>query len=140
MDIIEPTNNDSIRKHIPKIVDEINLETIDKNIKPGFYQQSHAFSELIKNKKIETTASLIDALNVVKISEQLIEKSFQKFARESVVSITNISKGEIFSEKNITTKRPGTGGIPASDFYKILGKFAKRDISNNTQLSKKDVC
>jgi hypothetical protein len=72
----------TVWKHVPKIVDEINLETIDeinsetvdKYIKPGFYQQSCAFSELIKNKKMDSAASLTDALKDVKIFEKLIGK------------------------------------------------------------------
>ena len=51
-----------------------------------------------------------------------------RFARESVVAKTKIRKYEIFSEKNLTTKRPNTGQIPAKNFYKILGKKAKKDI------------
>ena len=43
------------------------------------------------------------------------EKPILKFARESIVSLKKISKGEKFSEKNISTKRPATGDIPAKD-------------------------
>jgi sialic acid synthase SpsE len=67
------------------------------------------------------------------------EKPVLQFARESVVSINIIKKGDMFSEKNISTKRPATGSIPAKDYYKIIGKKAKRDISNNRQLSKLDI-
>ena len=51
----------------------------------------------------------------------------------------NISKGEIFSKENLTTKRPFTGSIPATDFFKILGKKAKKAIPSNKQLSKNDI-
>ena len=72
----------TVWKHIPKIVDEINLETIDKiksetvgkYVKPGFYQQSCAFSDLIKNKKMDSAASLTDALKAVEIFEKIIGK------------------------------------------------------------------
>lgn len=67
------------------------------------------------------------------------ERPVLQFARESVVTITKIKKGEIFSEKNISTKRPATGSIPAKDYYKIIGKTAKRDISNDGQLSRLDI-
>jgi len=62
-----------------------------------------------------------------------------KFARESVVSIKDIKKGEFFSEKNISTKRPGTGKIPAKDYFKIIGKIANRNISEDKQLSWNDI-
>ena len=64
----------TIWKHVPKIVDEINLENVDEYVKPGFYQQSYAFSELIKNKKMDSGPSLTDALKAVKIFEKLIGK------------------------------------------------------------------
>ena len=64
----------TIWKHVPKIVDEINLENVDEYVKPGFYQQSYAFSELIKNKKMDSVPSLTDALKAVKIFEKLIGK------------------------------------------------------------------
>lgn len=67
------------------------------------------------------------------------EKPILKFARESVVTISNISKGERFSIYNIATKRPGTGEIPAKDYYKILGKKSKNYISKNKQLSRDDI-
>jgi len=73
MDIIEPTGMNSIRKYIPKLVDKINLESVDEQFKPGFYQQCNAFSELIRNKKKEASvASLIDALKNIEICEKLI--------------------------------------------------------------------
>ncbi|WP_301006643.1 N-acetylneuraminate synthase family protein [Helicobacter sp. UBA3407] len=60
------------------------------------------------------------------------------FAFASVVSIQAIQKGEILSKENIWVKRPGKGGIPASEFEKILGKRALRDISKDRQLSYED--
>ena len=67
------------------------------------------------------------------------EKPVLKFARESVVSIKKIQKGEKFTEKNIGTKRPNTGQIPAKKFYQIIGKKSKQIISVNQQLSYSDV-
>ncbi|GBH35185.1 hypothetical protein NZNM25_19760 [Nitrosopumilus zosterae] len=61
------------------------------------------------------------------------------FARESVVTKEKISKGEIFTEANLITKRPNTGEIPAKNFYMILGKKAKKDIQKNKQLKFSDI-
>ena len=41
--------------------------------------------------------------------------------RKSLVALRNIKKGEIFSKKNITAKRPGTG-ISAIEILKFFGK------------------
>jgi sialic acid synthase SpsE len=62
-----------------------------------------------------------------------------RFARESVVTQKKILYGDMFSEKNLTTKRPNTGEIPSKEFYKIIGKKAKRDILKNKQLSYRDI-
>ena len=67
------------------------------------------------------------------------EKPTINFAYSCVVSITNIKKDEIFSEKNIWVKRPGTGKIKAENYKKIIGKKAKRGILKNTQLTWRDI-
>ena len=54
------------------------------------------------------------------------EKPNISMARKSIVARKSIKKGELFSEKNITTKRPGTGINPMK-WDSILGKVAKRD-------------
>ena len=72
-----------------------------------------------------------------KISKK--EKSTAKFAFASVVSLTNIEKGELFSKKNIWVKRPGTGYFPAHKYYKLIGKKAKRFIKCDIFISKRDV-
>ena len=68
-----------------------------------------------------------------------IEKKTARFAFSSVVSIKNIKYGEIFSEKNIWVKRPGTGYFQANQFEKILGKKAKRFILKDMFIKKNDV-
>jgi sialic acid synthase SpsE len=46
-------------------------------------------------------------------------------ARKSIVANKNIEKGEIFSIKNLTTKRPATGFSPMY-WDKIVGKKSKK--------------
>ena len=47
-------------------------------------------------------------------------------ARKSIVASQLIKSGDIFTEKNLTTKRPGTGVSPMK-ISKFLGKTADRD-------------
>tara|TARA_B100000029_G_scaffold315821_1_gene308220 strand:+ start:11999 stop:13006 length:1008 start_codon:yes stop_codon:yes gene_type:complete len=65
------------------------------------------------------------------------EKEIEKWAKRSLVSIKNISKGEKLSEKNIWSKRPGTG-IPSKMYFKYLGKKARKNILVNTLINRKD--
>ncbi|MDO8454782.1 MAG: N-acetylneuraminate synthase [Sulfurimonas sp.] len=47
-------------------------------------------------------------------------------SRKSIVAKTEIKKGEIFSEENITVKRPGTGMSPMR-WDEVIGTFASKD-------------
>ena len=54
------------------------------------------------------------------------EKKNIAIARKSIVAKRNIIEGEVFTEENITTKRPGNG-ISPMEWTNILGQHAKRD-------------
>jgi len=62
------------------------------------------------------------------------EKETAKFAYASVVAISDIEKGDYFSEKNIWVKRPGTGQIKAEFLNEILNKKATKNVKKNEQL------
>ncbi len=62
-----------------------------------------------------------------------------KFAFASLVASKKIKKNDKFSLNNICPKRPGTGDYLAYDYKKILGKRAKRNISIDEQIKRKDV-
>ena len=64
------------------------------------------------------------------------ENKTRKFAFHSVVSKKNIQKNEIFSWKNLTTKRPGTGDFPSHKIYSLFGKKSKKYIQNNRLIKK----
>ena len=58
------------------------------------------------------------------VSEQ--EKKNRLVARKSLVASCSIAKGDLFNEKNLTTKRPGSGMSPLR-WQEILGTPAERD-------------
>jgi len=49
-----------------------------------------------------------------------------KITRKSLVAASEIKKEEIFTENNITAKRPGTG-ISPMQIDSVIGKKAKKD-------------
>ena len=53
--------------------------------------------------------------------------------RKSIVASKNIKKGEIFSDLNLTAKRPGNGLSPFS-LNKILGKKSKKNYKKDQQI------
>lgn len=53
-----------------------------------------------------------------------------EIARKSIVAKVRIKKGEVFTERNITTKRPGTGISPMK-WDNIIGRMATRDFDED---------
>ncbi|XCP85366.1 N-acetylneuraminate synthase [Roseburia hominis] len=51
-------------------------------------------------------------------------------ARKSIVARVQISKGEEFSQENITVKRPGNGINPMR-WYEVIGKIADKDYAED---------
>jgi phosphoglucosamine mutase len=47
-------------------------------------------------------------------------------ARKSLVAARHIAEGAMFTEENLTTKRPGTG-VSAMRYYEFLGRRASRE-------------
>lgn len=58
------------------------------------------------------------------------EKGNVAVARKSIVAKKDIRKGEVFSDKNITTKRPGTGISPMK-WHDVIGKTAARNFKED---------
>lgn len=54
-------------------------------------------------------------------------------ARRSLVAARDVARGEIWSEDNLTAKRPA-GGIPPLRFWEILGRPASRDYQADERL------
>jgi len=79
---------------------------------------------------------LIEMVNSIRNIEKAVGSSVKEpspselknitIARKSIVAATNINKGEIFTEGNLTVKRPGSG-ISPMQWDAVLGKKASRD-------------
>lgn len=110
--------------------------TLDKNM-PGPDQklslEPNELAELVKGCKAVKLA-LGDTKKILDREKQIL-----KFARESVVAIKEIQKNEKFTDENISTKRPGTGTILAKEYYRLIGRKAKRRIRDDKQISWADV-
>lgn len=67
------------------------------------------------------------------IKEKTVSNSEYKnraVARKSIVAATTIKAGEVFSEENLTVKRPGTGISPMK-WESVIGQIAKRDFEQD---------
>jgi len=67
------------------------------------------------------------------------EKVTIDFAFATVVSISDIKKGDPFTKENIWVKRPGTGEINAESYQDILGKASLKDIQSDTHIKWSDI-
>ena len=59
-----------------------------------------------------------------------MKKEKRKLCRKSIVAASNIIRGEIFSEQNITVKRPGNG-ISPMEWGNVIGRKAKRNFNED---------
>ena len=75
---------------------------------------------------VSSIRNIEDALgNAIKMPSVGESKNLH-IARKSIVALNNIKKGDFFTEKNLTVKRPGNGISPYK-WDEIIGKEAKRD-------------
>ncbi len=62
----------------------------------------------------------------------------QDIARKSIIAKTTIKKGDVFTEENVTTKRPGSGINPMR-WFELLGKTAKHDYEEDYLIEKDEL-
>jgi N-acetylneuraminate synthase len=67
------------------------------------------------------------------------EQVTRDFAYSTVVTICDIKKGTVLGEDNIWVKRPGKKGIPASEYYKVIGKKIKINLKADSHIEWKDI-
>ena len=77
---------------------------------------------------IRNIEKAIDGSGLKEVSKS--EEKNKPIARKSIVASTNIKKGDIFTPKNLTVKRPGTG-ISPMQWDEVIGKEAKRDFQED---------
>ena len=98
--------------------------TLNKNYLGPDHKASLSPTEVFEMiKDIRDTEKILGSI-IKKPSKS--EKKNIKIVRKSIVAKKNILKGERFTSKNITTKRPGHGISPMKWNF-VIGKFAKRN-------------
>lgn len=67
-----------------------------------------------------------------KIPSEIEEKN-KVVARKSIIASRDIQMGEVFTEENLTVKRPGNGISPMK-WNEVIGKTAKRDFHEDERI------
>lgn len=98
--------------------------TLDRNLPGPDHKASLEPDEL--KKMVEEIRNIEKALGNPGKHVSDSERPNIVVARKSIVAARNIRKGEIFSEENITVKRPGNGISPMR-WDEIIGRPASRD-------------
>jgi N-acetylneuraminate synthase len=73
-----------------------------------------------------------------RVKDLALEQTARLHARRSIVTATNIEPGEMFTEQNLTTKRPGHGISPLH-WDEIVGKKAGTKIEEDRLLKWSDI-
>lgn len=98
--------------------------TLDKHMEGPDHKASLEPSEL--KAMVKSIRNIEQALGSGHKTVSESERKNIEIARKSIVAAKDIKEGEIFTEDNITVKRPGNGISPMEWEY-VLGKKAKRD-------------
>ena len=98
--------------------------TLDRNMAGPDHKASLEPAEL--NAMVKSIRNIEQALGSYKKEPSSGEKRNMAAARKSIVAACPIFKGELFTEHNLTVKRPGTGICPLR-WDDIIGTFAARN-------------
>ena len=102
--------------------------TLDKNMEGPDHKASLEPAELLA--MVESIRHIEIALGNGVKQPVPMEIENQKVVRKSIVAARDIKAGEVFTEENITTKRPGTGINPMK-WNEVLGTKAMRDFGED---------
>ena len=110
--------------------------TLDRNMEGPDHKASIEPDEL---------KSMVDQIRHVEVAigngEKKVSASEQKnqdIARKSIIAKTAIKAGDVFTEDNVTTKRPGSGINPMR-WFDLLGKTAKHDYQEDYLIEKDEL-
>ena len=98
--------------------------TLDKNMEGPDHKASLEPNEL--KAMVKSIRNIEQALGSGHKTVSESERKNIEIARKSIVAAKDIKEGEIFTEENITVKRPGNG-ISPMEWENVIGKVAKRN-------------
>lgn len=102
--------------------------TLDKNMEGPDHKASLNPSEL--KQMVVAIRNIEQAIGNGLKEPSSSEMANKGVARKSIVASRSIKQGEVFTEENLTTKRPGTGISPMK-WYEVIRKVAPRDFSED---------
>ncbi|MCM1171680.1 MAG: N-acetylneuraminate synthase [Clostridium sp.] len=111
--------------------------TLDKNLEGPDHKASLEPDELGEMvKQIRLVEQIMKGSGVKEPTES--EKKNIPVARKSIVAACDIKAGDCFTEKNLTTKRPGMG-ISPMEWNSLIGRCAKKDYRYNELIEENEM-
>jgi len=98
----------------------------------GFSLEPHEFKEMVQ--AIRVAEKALGEIHYGASDQEAKNRVF----RRSLFVVKDVEKGELFTEHNVRSIRPGAG-LPPKTFRDIIGKRAARHIERETPLSWKDI-
>ena len=105
-------------------------------IKGTSYHQLELLARLIPEELKKMVSSIRNIEKALGSAEKVVSPSEAEniaVARKSIVAAKKIKEGEIFSENNLTVKRPGTGISPMR-WDEMMGKRASRNYEEDEMI------
>ena len=109
--------------------------TLDRNMEGPDHKASLEPEELLE--MVRSIRNIESALGDGIKRPSVSEMKNRDVARKSIVARTNIAKGEVFTEGNLTAKRPGNG-ISPMQWNEVIGLRADRDYEQDEMIKLPD--
>ena len=130
---------------IPALAVALGASVVEKHItmNRNLNGPDHSFA-LEPNELKEMVINIREAEHAMGDGHQLmkhnrtISEQTMKYASRSIYASKALKKGDVVSEDNVTTKRP-CAGIPAINYYKIMGATISGAIESDCALQWKDI-
>lgn len=110
--------------------------TLDRNMEGPDHKASIEPDELKQMVDMIRHVEVAIGDGVKKVSAS--EAKNQDIARKSIIAAKAIKAGDVFTEENVTTKRPGNGINPMR-WFDLLGKTAKHDYKEDYLIEKDEL-
>ncbi len=105
--------------------------TLDKSMEGPDHKASLDVAELTQ--MVKAVRNTEKALGAMRKHVTKSEEKNKPIARKSIVAKRAIEKGEVYSEENLTVKRPGNGISPMK-WYHVMGKEAPRSFEEDEMI------
>lgn len=138
MDHSDGSSEDSI--YLPLVALGVGLDAIEKHITLDHNLEIEDFVSGLTPTMFSNFTSTVRRFERVfgpnSLDLSKLEEEYRKKATKSVVTLREISKGEILTEDSVALKRSSTGIIDGSvvDLDYVLGKVLNQDILENQQI------